>query len=105
LKANRWIRAERLLQWHTENGEENILFMDEKLFNIEEQYNHQSNKIYAQTSREVKENVLRVHTGHHHFYVVVWCEVSHQGVTYLHFCKKGVKLGSKCIKRMCYGEL
>jgi hypothetical protein len=25
------------------------------LFNIEEQYNHQSNTIYAQTSRDVKE--------------------------------------------------
>jgi len=46
-------RVERLLQWHTENGHENILFMDEKFFTIEEQYNNQNNNIYAQTSLEV----------------------------------------------------
>jgi len=44
--------ARRLLQWHTKNRQENI-FTDEKLFTIEEQYNNQNNKIYAQTSLEV----------------------------------------------------
>ena len=28
-----------------------------------------------------------------------------RGVTHLHFCKKGVKLVSECIKRACYKEL
>jgi hypothetical protein len=45
-------RAKCLLQWHTENRYKNILFMGEKFFTIEEQYNNQ-NKIYAQTSLEV----------------------------------------------------
>jgi len=45
-------RKEQCLQWHTENGHKNILFMDEKFFTIEEQYNNQ-NKIYAQISLEV----------------------------------------------------
>jgi hypothetical protein len=31
----------------------NILFMDEKIFTIEEQYNNQNNKFYAETSLEV----------------------------------------------------
>ena len=53
LKEIRRTRAERLLQWHAENGHENILFMDEKFFTIEEQFNNQNNKIYAQTSLEV----------------------------------------------------
>jgi len=53
LKEIRRTRAERLLEWHAENGHENILFTDEKFFTIEEQYNNQ-NKIYAQTSREVR---------------------------------------------------
>jgi hypothetical protein len=53
LKTIRWTRAERLLQWHAENGHENILFTDEKICTIEEQYNHQNNKIYAQTSLAV----------------------------------------------------
>jgi hypothetical protein len=54
LKEIRRTRAERLLQWHAENGQENILFMYEKFFTIEEQYNKQNNKIYAQTSLEVR---------------------------------------------------
>jgi hypothetical protein len=105
LKETQQTRAQRLLQWHSENGNENILFTDKKIFTIKGQYNHQNNKIYAQTSREVKENVLKVQGGHHLSYVMVWWEVSHQGVTHLHFCKKGVKLASECIKRTCYKEL
>jgi len=69
LKEFRRTRAERLLQWHAENGHENILFMNEKVFTIEEQYNNQNNKLYAQTSLEL------------HSYVMVWWEVSHPGVT------------------------
>jgi len=52
LKEIRRTGAECLLQWHAENGHENI-FTDEKFFTIEEQYNNQNNKIYAQTSLEV----------------------------------------------------
>jgi len=53
LKEIRRTRAERLLQWQAENGHEIILYTDEKCFTIEEQYNSQNNKIYAQTSLEV----------------------------------------------------
>jgi len=42
---------------------------------------------------------------HHLSCVMVWCEVSHQGVTYLHFCKKDLKLVSECINRTCYKEM
>jgi len=54
LKAIRRTRAKRLFQWHVESGYENILFMDEKMFTIEEQHNNQYNKIYAKTSLEVR---------------------------------------------------
>ena len=53
LKEIRWARAKRLLQWHSEEHE-NILFTDEKIFTIAEQYNNQYNKIYAQTFFEVR---------------------------------------------------
>ena len=46
---------------------------------------------------------LRVQGCHHPSYVMVWWEVSHQGVTHLH--KKGVKLVPQCNKRTCYKEL
>jgi hypothetical protein len=45
LKEIRQTRTERLLQWHTKTGHKNILFTDEKIFTIKEQYNHQNNKI------------------------------------------------------------
>jgi hypothetical protein len=49
--------------------------------------------------------ILRVQGCHHPSYVMVWWEVSHQGMTHLHFCKKGVKLVAVFIKRTCYKEL
>jgi hypothetical protein len=105
LKAIRWTRAEHLLQWHAENRHENILFTDEKIFTIKEQYNHQNNKIFAQTSREVKEKVPRVKGGHYPSRVMVWWGVSIRGWHLVIFARKGVKLVSECIKRTCYKEL
>ena len=93
LKEIRQTRTERLLQWHAESGRGNILFADDKIFTIEEQYNRQNDKIYAQTTREAKEKVPRVQRGHYpsgHGLV----GVSHQRVTHL-FCEKGVKTGAR----------
>ena len=91
-----WQTRARVLQWHTKNGHKNILFTDEKIFTIEEQYNNH-NKIYAQTSLEVcSEGARRPSPFLHHGLVggVPW------GVTHLHFCKKGVQLVSECIKEL-----
>ena len=71
LKVIRQTRTECLLQWYAENGHENILFTDEKILTIEEQYKRPNDKIYAQTSCEAKEKVPRVQRGHHPFYVIV----------------------------------
>jgi hypothetical protein len=95
-------RAEHLLQWHAENGHENILFMDEKFFTIEEQYNNQNNKIYGQTSLEVHFEGAGMPSPFLRHGLVGGVP---SGVTHLHFCKKGVKLVSECIKRTCYKEL
>ena len=92
LKEIRWTRAKCLLQWHAENGHKNILFTDEKIFTIDEQYNNQYNKIYNQKSLEVHSESA---WGHHLSYVMVWCGVSHHGATPLHFCEKGVKTGAR----------
>jgi hypothetical protein len=81
LKKIRWTRAKYLLQRQAENGHENILFTDEKIFTIEEQYNNQCNRIYAQTSLEARSDGARGHhpsyvmvcaRGHHPYYVMVW---------------------------------
>ena len=92
LKEIRRTRAKHLLQWHAEIGHENILLMDEKIFSIEEQYNNQNNKIYAQTSHEVSSEGAG---GHHPSYIMVWWGLHHQGATPLHFCEKDVKTGAR----------
>jgi hypothetical protein len=91
LKEIRQTKAKHLLQWHAENGHENILFTDENIFTIKEQYNNQYNKICAQKSLEVN---FEGAGGHHPSYVMVWWGVSRQGVTPFHFCEKGVKTGA-----------
>jgi len=65
--------------------------MDKKIFAIKEQYNNQYNKIYAQTSLEVFSEGAG---SHHPSYIMVWWGMSHQGVTPLNFCEKGVKTGA-----------
>jgi len=67
LKEIRRTRVKHLLQWHAENGHENILFMDKKIFTIEKQYNNHY-KIYPQTSLEVRSEGAG---GHHPSYVMV----------------------------------
>jgi len=102
LKEIRQTRTEHVLQWHAENGLKNILFMNEKFFSIEQQQSNQNNKIYAQTSLGVHSEGAGMPSP---FLRQVWWEVSHQGVTHLHFCKKGVKLVPECFTRTCYKEL
>jgi hypothetical protein len=68
LKKIRRTRGKRLLQWHAGTGHGNFLFTDEKLFTIQEQYNNQYNKIYAQKSLEVRAEGAG---GHHPSYVIV----------------------------------
>jgi len=67
-------RAERLLQWHAKNGHNNILFTDEKIFTIEEQYNHQ-NKIYVQTSLDVRSEGAGRPSSFLRHGLVRWCPI------------------------------
>ena len=79
LKEIRLTRAGRLLQWYAENGHENIIFTDEKIFTIEEQYNSQNDKICAQTSCEAKKKAPKVQRGQHPSYVMVLSGCSIRG--------------------------
>lgn len=99
LKAIRTERSKRLLAWHAINGHENILFTDEKIFTIEEKFNRQNDRVYASSSSQAKEVVPRIQRGHHPSSVMVWWGVSHQGVSDLHFCEKGVKTGASVYQK------
>jgi hypothetical protein len=74
LKEIGWTRGKCLLRWHSEKGHENILFTDEKLFTNKKQYKNQYNKIYAQTSLDMRAECAG---GHHPFYIMVWWGFSH----------------------------
>ena len=72
-------------------------------------FSQSSSSVTTRTTRFILKSplrcILRVQGCHHASCVMVWWEGSHQGVIHLHFCKKGVKLVSECIKRTCYKEL
>jgi len=81
-----------------------MLFTDKKIFTIEKQCNNLY-KIYAQTSLEVRSEGAG---GHHPSYIMVWWVgggVSHQGVTSLHFCEKGVKTGAQVYQEDVLGDV
>jgi len=91
-----------LLQWHAENGHENILFMDKKFFTIEEQCNIQNNKIYAQTSLEVHSEGAGMPSPFIRHGLLGGVPSGGDKSSYLH---KGVKLVSEYINRTCHKEL
>jgi hypothetical protein len=61
LKEIRRTRAERLLQWHTESGHENI-FMDEKFFTIRSSITTRTTRFMLKRSLRC---ILRVQGCHH----------------------------------------
>jgi hypothetical protein len=78
LKEIRRTRTECLLQWHAEDGHENILFTDEKIFTITTRTTRFMLKLPLRC-------ILRVQGCHHPSYFMVWWEVLHQMVTHLNF--------------------
>jgi len=52
LRQIRATRAKKLLQQYAKNGHRQIVFTDEKMFTVEEKFNHQNDKVYAHSSRE-----------------------------------------------------
>lgn len=100
LKQIRLERCKRLLHWHADNGHENILFTDEKIFTVEEVFNKQNDKIYARTSKEAKNTVPRVQRGHHPASVMVWWGYPIKELLLSIFVKKESKLGQRCTKKM-----
>lgn len=100
LREIRRVRSKALLARHGKNSYKKILFTDEKIFTIEQKFNRQNDRVYAQSSYEAKEKVPRIQRGHHPTSVMVWWGVSYQGVTEVHFCEQGVKTSGKLYVQM-----
>jgi hypothetical protein len=77
--------------------------MDEKFFNIEEQYNNQNNKIYAQMSLEVCSEGAGMPSPFIHHCLVGG--VPSGGWHIFIFPRKVWNWCPECIKRTCYKEL
>lgn len=95
LKKSRRLRSKCLMQRYAQDKHRKILFTDEKLFNIEEKFNRQNDRVYAHSSREAMEVVGKVERGHHPASLMVWWGVGYEGVTELYFCEQGVKTRAK----------
>lgn len=95
LKQMRMMKCKCLLQRYAGNGHKRIFFTDEKIFNIEQSFNRQNDKIYATSSRDARERAPKIQRAHHPASVMVWWGVTYDGTIELHFCKKGVKTSAK----------
>lgn len=105
LKAIRLKRSRVLLKRYAKNRHRDILFTDEKIFDIEEKYNKQNDRVYAKSSEEAAKKVPRVQHGHHPSSVMVWLGVSYYGPTEVHFCEKGVKTSAKVYQETVLDKL
>lgn len=95
LKAMRLARSRALLKQYAQNGHRKILFTDEKIFTVEENFNRQNDRVYAKNSKEASMIAPRVQRGHHPSSVMIWLGVSYSGLSKVHFCEKGVKTGAR----------
>lgn len=60
-----WRRTRKLFACTVRAVTKKILFIDKKVFTIEQKLNCQNNRVYARSSTEAPEKVLRIQRGHH----------------------------------------
>ncbi len=78
-----------LLHIYSKNLFNKILFVDEKIFTIEQKFNRQNNKVYLDIIRgQSKSSTIR--RGYHPSSEMVWW-MSWNGATVIYFCMPGVK--------------
>lgn len=95
LIAMRAKKCKVLLKRYAKKRHRDILFTDEKIFNIEEKYNKQNDRVYATSAEAAGNAIPRVQHGHHPSSIMIWLGVSYYGPTEVHFCEKGVKTSAK----------
>ena len=95
MKATRLQRCRALLQRFTPADTSDILFTDEKLFNVEQTFNHQNDRIWSQSVKEASKKGRYVSRKGHPASVMVWAGVTATGKTPLIFVDQGVKVNSQ----------
>lgn len=82
-------KCKHLLEWHADSE---IIFSDEKLFVLEEQYNAQNDRIYAVSMDSIPATERAVERYQNAASVMVWGAISKRGKLPLLFVEKGVKI-------------
>lgn len=73
LKGTR-LKTEKSLRWHAISGHDNILSAVEYIFTVDRHFNKKNDKVYAKTSKDIKNEVPRVMQGYHSPPVVISSE-------------------------------
>jgi transposase len=94
-KVARVKKCRALLKRYGEKKVKSILFSDEKIFNVEEQFNKQNDRVYARSVKDIPLHQRKVKRSHGPGSVMVWAGVSWMGKAPLHFVEKGVKVSAK----------
>ena len=81
-----------LLKFGTQMGE--IVFSDEKIFTLETKFNPQNDRVLAQHSDDVPEDMLTVYRHQKPASVMVWAAVSKNWKFHLIFVKQGAKVNT-----------
>jgi hypothetical protein len=100
IRGKRLIRSKALLRRLAKINAENVLWSDEKLFNIEESTNRQNDRILSSTSSAIPEHFKYVDRNHHPASVMVWAGVSRNVRTELIFVPQGVKISAQTYRQL-----
>ncbi len=72
----RLVRSRELLERHGNSDLEHIIFSDEKLFSVEERYNHQNSRIYALAIEDILEDMRTIQRFQNEKKLMGWCAIS-----------------------------
>lgn len=94
-KQKRLQRCRELLKRFKPVDTLDILFTDEKLFTVEQSFNHQNDRIWSKSVKDANNNGRYVSRKGHPASVMVWAGVTATGKTPLVFVDQGVKVNSQ----------
>ena len=94
-KKKRFTRSKKLLKSTHVIDPENILFSDEKIFQLEAPYVPQNQRVYAKNKEDLNSDDLVAPSTTWPQQVMVWGGISGKGKTELVFVEKGVKINSE----------
>ena len=83
---------------------QNLIFTDEKLFTVQQEHNHQNDRVLAKTLDSIPSNTRKVFRTQKPASVMMWTAISEKGKSPLVFVNSRVKINKElCIKDILEG--